>query len=101
MASRSYLIKVSLVRCEKSVAEFDSTKHRRHSSGIPVSFYSNTGPMKGGPTGSLRRTAQQAYRVIHYKQRHFSFLSKHTSRGQVIEADKRGISNGILHGLAT
>ena len=45
---RSYLIKVTLVTCEKSFVKFDSTKHRRFSPGTPVSSCSNTGPTMGG-----------------------------------------------------
>ena len=48
-ATCSYLIKVMLITCEKTVGRFDSTKHRRFSPGTPVSSCSNTGPMKGGP----------------------------------------------------
>ena len=39
-------IKVTLVTCEKSVVQFDSTEHRRFSPGTPVSSCSNTGPVK-------------------------------------------------------
>ena len=46
-----YLVKVTLVTCEKSVVQFDSTKHRRFSLGTPVSSCCNTGPMRGGPLG--------------------------------------------------
>ena len=45
----SYLIKVTLVTCEKSVVQFDSTKHRRFSPGTPVFSCSNTGPRRSGP----------------------------------------------------
>ena len=45
----SSLIKVTLVTCEKSVVQFDSTKHRRFSPGTLVSSCSNTGPVRGGP----------------------------------------------------
>ena len=47
-ASRSYLIKVTFLTCEKSVVQFDSTRHRRFSPSTLVSSCSNTGPMKGG-----------------------------------------------------
>ena len=43
----SYLIKVTLVTCEKSVVQLNSTKHCRFSPGIPVSCCSNIGPMRG------------------------------------------------------
>ena len=39
-----YLIKVTLVTHEKSVVQFDSTKHCRFSPGVPVLSYSNPGP---------------------------------------------------------
>ena len=44
----SYLIKITLVTCEKHVTQFVSTKHCRFSPGTPVSSCSNTGPMRGG-----------------------------------------------------
>ena len=50
----SYLNKITLVICDKSVVQFDSTKHRRFSSGTPVSSCSNTGPMRGGPYWTSR-----------------------------------------------
>ena len=62
----SYQIKVILVTCEKSVVQFDSTKHRRFSPGTLVSSCSNTRPMRGGP-GPPGRTAYVADRVIQYK----------------------------------
>ena len=43
-----YLIKVTLVTCEKIVLQFDSTKHRRFSPGTLVSSCSNTGPTRNG-----------------------------------------------------
>ena len=49
-----YLIKVIFVTCEKSVVQFDSTKHHRFSPGTPVSSFSNTGPMRGGPYWNSR-----------------------------------------------
>ena len=49
LAPCSYLNKVNLVTCEKSVVQFDSTKHRRFSPGTPVSSCSNTGAKNGGP----------------------------------------------------
>ena len=53
----SYLIKVTLVTCEKSIViQFDFTKHHRFSPGTPVSSCSNSG-----------RTAQVADRIIQYK----------------------------------
>ena len=45
----SNLIKFTLVTCEKSVVQLDSTKHRRFSPGTPVSFCHNTGTMSVGP----------------------------------------------------
>ena len=63
----SCLIKVTLVTCEKSVVQFDSTKHRRFSPGAPVSSCSNTGSMRVALTRPLGRTVQVADRVIQYK----------------------------------
>ena len=60
-------LSLTLVTCEKSDVQFDSTKRRRFSPGTPVSSCSNTGPMRGGLTGPLGRTAQVADRVIQYK----------------------------------
>ena len=54
LAPYSYLIKINLVTCEKSVAQFVSTKHRRFSPGTPVSSCRNTGPMRGGPYWTSR-----------------------------------------------
>ena len=53
-AQCNYLIKVTFVTCEKSVVQFDSTKHRRFSPGTPVSSCSNIGPMRGGPYWTFR-----------------------------------------------
>ena len=47
-------LKVTLVTCEKSVVQFDSTKHRRFSPGTPVSSCHNTGPMRVGPYWTSR-----------------------------------------------
>ena len=52
-----YLIKITLVTCEKSVVKFDSTKHRRFTPGIPVSSCSNTGSMRGGPYWTSRENS--------------------------------------------
>ena len=51
------LIKVTLVSCEKTVVQFDSTKHRRFSPGTPVSSCSNTGPMRGDPYWTSRENS--------------------------------------------
>ena len=56
-ASCSYLIKVTLVTCDKSVIQCDSFKHRRFSPGTPVSSYSNTGPMRGGSYWTCRENS--------------------------------------------
>ena len=53
----SYLIKVTSVTCEKSVVQFDSTKHRRFSLGTQVFSCSNTGPMRGGPYWTCRENS--------------------------------------------
>ena len=42
-------IKVTIVICEKSVVQFDSTRNRRFSPDAPVSCCSNAGPMRGAP----------------------------------------------------
>ena len=54
------MIKVTLVTCEKSVVQFDSTKHHRFSPGTPVSSYSNTGPMRGGPYWASRENSSRS-----------------------------------------
>ena len=51
----SYLIKVTLVTCEKSVVQFVSTKHRRFSPSVPVSSCSNTGSIRSGPYWTSRK----------------------------------------------
>ena len=66
-APHGYLIKVTLVTCEKSVVQFVSTNDHRFSLGTPVSPCSDTGPMRGGPYSTLERTAQLADRIIQYK----------------------------------
>ena len=43
------LIEVTLITCEKSVFEFDSTKHRWFSPGRSVSSCSTTGSTRSGP----------------------------------------------------
>ena len=53
----NYLIKVTLVTCEKSIIQFDSTKHRRFSLGTPASFCSNTRPVRGGPYWTSRENS--------------------------------------------
>ena len=45
----SYLIKVTLVTCDKSVVQFDSTKPSRFSPGTPVSSFRDTGPIRVRP----------------------------------------------------
>ena len=45
LAACSYLIEVTLVTCEKSVVQFDSTKHRRFSPGTMVFSFTDTGIM--------------------------------------------------------
>ena len=63
----SYLIKVTLITCEKSVVQFDSTKHRRFSLGTPVSSCNNTEPMRGGPYWTSKENSLViADRVIQY-----------------------------------
>ena len=56
-ASCSYLIKVALVMCWKSVLQFVSSKYRRFSPGSPISSCSNTGPMNGGPYWTSRENS--------------------------------------------
>ena len=50
----SYLIKVTFVTCEKSVVQFDSTKHVRFSLGTSVSSCSNNGSIWDGPYWTSR-----------------------------------------------
>ena len=45
----SYLNKVTFVTCEKSVVQFDSTKHHMFPLGSLVSSCSNNGSIRGGP----------------------------------------------------
>ena len=53
---------------EKSVVQFDFTKHHRFSPGTPVSSCSNTGPMWGGPYWTSRENSLAiAHRVIKFK----------------------------------
>ena len=60
----SYLVKITLVTCEKSVVQFDSTKHRRFPPGTPISSCGNTGLTREDLTGPLGRAAYVADRVI-------------------------------------
>ena len=53
----SFLVKITLVTCEKSVVQFVSTKHRRFSPGTQVSLSSDTGPMRGGPYWTSRENS--------------------------------------------
>ena len=55
----SYLIKVTLVTCDKNVVQFDSTKHRRIPPGIPVSSCSKTGPMRTGADLGVVKVVKQ------------------------------------------
>ena len=50
-------MKVTLLKSEKSVIQFDSTQEHKFSPGTLVSSCSNTGLMKGGLTGRLGRVA--------------------------------------------
>ena len=65
------MVTVTLATCEKSVVQFDSTKHRRFSPGTLASSCRNSGPMKCVPYWTSRVNSL-ANRVIQYKKRYFT-----------------------------
>ena len=54
-------LKVTLVKCEKRVVQFDSTKRRRFSPSTPVSSSHKTGPMRVGPYWTSRETNSDSW----------------------------------------
>ena len=75
LAPWSSLIKVTFVTGEKSVVQFDSTKHCSFPLGVWVSSCSNVGSIRGGPCWSFRENSfGKNDKVIQCILRHFKVI---------------------------